>query len=299
MWNGFKIRRAAVEVERINKTPQQIELEAISHHRSAFRRLGVAVFVVSFIHMFTALSVYSDGSRLEQFASVAMTGLIDYSTWQLARYIFYVKRRDVLAKLGMVQREMVSERTKWSVRTFSFGLLLCFLLNLYFMWLRTPANESSVQWAINVGIALALSLFIPMLIAVAALIEAELENDFIMLEQDAAKRNALQKQITPNIRVVENDALRSNNEIVTPAQPLPRPSSLKSILNTNDTDGMALALREQGVTFVRTAKELGEILGFSSPASHSKARDTLLAAGVLRGVHGGYEVVYAVDEIRS
>lgn len=291
MWNGFKIRRAAVEVERIDKTPQQIELEAISHHRSAFRRLGVAVFVVSFIHMFTALSVYSDGSRLEQFASVAMTGLIDYSTWQLARYIFYVKRRDVLAKLGMVQREMVSERTKWSVRTFSFGLLLCFLLNLYFMWLRTPANESMVQWVINVGIALALSLFIPMLIAVAALIEAELENDFIMLEQSTAK-NILQSQATPKIRIVENDALQSNNETVTPAQQLPRPSSLKSILNTNDTDGMALALREQGVTFVRTAKELGELLGFSSPASHSKARDTLLAAGVLRGVHGGYEVVY-------
>jgi len=291
MWNGFKVKRAAVEVERINKTPQQIELEAISHHRSAFRRLGVAVFVVSFIHMFTALSVYSDGSRLEQFASVAMTGLIDYSTWQLARYIFYVKRRGVLAKLGMVQREMVSERTKWSVRTFSFGLLLCFLLNLYFMWLRTPVNESTVQWAINVGIALALSLFIPMLIAVAALIEAELENDFIMLEQDTAKRNALQKQVTPNITVVEQSAAISHDETKQNVLPIAKVYGLRSPMSTTDLEGMIGILRERDITHITTAKELGELFGFSSPASHSKVRDSLIAAGVLQSTDQGYNVV--------
>lgn len=161
MSNRYEVTRAAVEVSKVELTPEEVELDAINRQQRRWSWLSIATMIVSFIHMVGALAMFSAGHKIEQFAAVLMTGLVDGATWVVANYQDYAKRRKLT-------RSKLVSTLLWVALSISFGLNLAYLLT------HRPATLH--PW-ISSSIAIAFAIFIPLCIAVASLARGELEDD--------------------------------------------------------------------------------------------------------------------------
>jgi uncharacterized membrane protein (DUF485 family) len=140
-----------------------IELQAINRQQQRFSWLSIATMLVSFVHMVAALALFSDGTYLGNIAAILMTGLVDAATWVITGYLDYSKRRNL--------------KRNWLIKgLLGFALAISFGLNLAYMLAHMPPADKVPQ-VISVGIAIVLSIFIPLCIGVASLARGELEDD--------------------------------------------------------------------------------------------------------------------------
>jgi predicted DNA-binding protein (UPF0251 family) len=157
----YQVTRAAIEVQRVEKAPEDVELAAIERQKGRFFWLSIATMVVSFIHMVGALALFSDGTTIGAFAAFLMTGLVDGATWVVTGYYDYAKRRNL-------------KRGKLVASLLIVALIISCGLNLAYLLTHMPASlPGLVGWSI----ALAFAVFIPLCIAVASAERGQLEDD--------------------------------------------------------------------------------------------------------------------------
>lgn len=159
--DDYQVTRAAIAVQRVEKTPEDIELSAIERQQRRFFWLSIGTMIVSFIHMVGALALFSDGSTIGKFAAFLMTGLVDGATWVVTGYFDYAKRRNL-------------KRGKLVASLLVVALIISCGLNLAYLITHMPAAlPGIVGWSI----ALAFAVFIPLCIAVASAERGQLEDD--------------------------------------------------------------------------------------------------------------------------
>lgn len=281
---SYKIRRAAIEVERTDMTKVDIELDAIQRQQRRFKWVTYTMIGVSFIHMFAALALFSGAEWYEQLAAAGMTLMVDIATWALAEYHHYAKRRQ-LARSG------------WVRVVFGVALFISCTLNGSYLYANRPGEQQLPAW-VSIAIAVLFALFVPMLIAVASLIRGELEDDRIQVVQGTV----------PSVQAVRTPrrALGKTNEHIEalPAlteQPAIPASDLaynaKARVNTTDAGAIITHLIANDVQSFSSARELGRICGWGSPASASAGLRTLIDAdAVQRDDNGVYTLVYTEQE---
>lgn len=164
---NYKITKAAIQVER--QRAADLELEATDRQQGRFSWITVAMIAVSFVHMVSAVALFSGGAWYEMAAAAAMTLMVDVVTWAIGSYKDYAKRRSL-------------KRSGWVQTLFIFSLLLSFGLNLAYLLTHMPPDDK-LPWYVSVAIAIVFSVFIPAVIGVAALIRGELEDDKVQLKQ--------------------------------------------------------------------------------------------------------------------
>lgn len=269
--NDYRVTRAAVEMERIESTPEILELGAIDRQQKRFSWLSLATIIVSFVHMASALVLFSGHVWYEVAAALAMTGLVDFATWAIANYKDYAKRRKL-------------SRSGWVNALFGFALAISVGLNFSYLYANQPP-ATQVPPFVSFCIAVTFACFIPGCIAVASLIRGELEDDKLRQEQ------AMPSKKTPDVTIetIPVSALPGPNE--TKRQSRQQAYNTKTRLATSDAESILITLRQAGVSQFRYAKDLGEICGWESPSSCTKALDALRSAGMVREIDGGYEVL--------
>jgi hypothetical protein len=167
--HDYQVTRAAVEVERVAVTSEDLELQAIDRQQVRFSYLSLLAITVSFVHMAAALALFSRAAWYERGAALAMTGLVDVATWGLAGYFDYARRRHL-------------SRSGWIKALFGFALVISMFLNGAYLYANRPAVEVLPEW-MSISIAAAFAVFVPMLIGVASLIRGELEDDRLRTAQ--------------------------------------------------------------------------------------------------------------------
>lgn len=158
-----------------------LEIAAIDSQRWRFGFISAAAIVVSFVHMATALILFSNESLIERGAALAMTGLVDVATWIIAEYLDYARRRSLA-------------RSWWVKILFGFALLISMFLNGAYLWANRPPEEQLPGW-MSGGIAVTFALFTPMLIAVASLARGELTDDRLQRQQAATQERSATAQL--------------------------------------------------------------------------------------------------------
>src|SRR6266487_5007257 len=102
--------------KRMLSTTEMLELHAIERQQRRFGWISVAAIVVSFVHMATALALFSREALIERGAALAMTALVDVATCAIANYVDYARRRQLT-------------RSNWVKRLFAFALAISMGLN--------------------------------------------------------------------------------------------------------------------------------------------------------------------------
>jgi hypothetical protein len=274
---NYQVTRAAVEVERVEQTPEALELVAIDRQTRRFSLLSLATIVVSFVHMVSALALFSGEHWYEGLAAMLMTGLVDFATWAVAGYIDYAKRRGL-------------SRSGWVLALFYAALGISGGLNFAYLYANRPPAEKLPSWA-SVLIAVVFAFFIPACIGVASLIRGELEDDRLRQEQRQAAKSAKEATVR-EVREMRNRATQRPNEVEQPVlEGGQQRYNAKSLIATTDVASILDALQAAGVQRFQFAKTIGDTCGWSSPSSSTKALGILREAGALREVDGGYEVV--------
>lgn len=280
---GYQIRRAAVEIERADANPLDIELNAIQRQQRRFAWITYTMIGVSFVHMFTALALFSGAGWLEWLAAAGMTLMVDLATWGLAEYHHYAKRR----KLA---------RSAWVRVVFGVALFISCTLNGAYLYAHRPNEQALPAW-MSIVIAVLFALFVPMLIGVASLIRGELEDDRIQAMQlDAQPSVSVQKPRKASGKTNEHfpPMIEAHLNSI-PASDLAY--NAKSEISTIDAPAIVAHLNSSGVQAFKSARELGRLCGWSSPASGSAGLKTLIdASAVQRDDQGVYTVVYSEQE---
>lgn len=273
----YEVTRAAVELQKIEQTPESlaIEIEATKKLIQRFRRLSVGYIFVSFTHMATTLILFSSEHWYEKVAQVAMTIGVDYAIWVTMGYVHYVKK----------EKEPISWWIWWIV---VFAFLLVASLNFSFMYTKRPSPELLPE-PVSIVIAVAFAIFVPLCVAGGAHIHGKLEDKLLFLQ----KRLAAKTQRKTTIRDVRNSPSQRHNEAQRNQLPSPneRYGNGKSEILTNDVEGILEALNEAGIRRFAYASDIGRCCGWSSPSSSTKALNALREAGVVRKLANGYEVI--------
>lgn len=271
----------------------ELEIAGIERQQRRFAWLSLLAIVVSFIHMASALALFSRAEWYERAAALAMTGLVDVATWIVAGYLDFARRQ--------------RSRSRWAQILFAFALVISMFLNGAYLYANRPSAEILPEW-MSVCVALAFAVFVPMLIGVAALIRGDLENqrlellvaqtnDFSLVAQpafDAAPERdnehnvALQEKNTavqlPSPQVTNDQAAvtlqPTNSGTAPPAQPRSATNG-KALLATNDVAGMLRTLRQAQVREFANARELARLCGWASSSSGPRALRALLDAGAV------------------
>jgi hypothetical protein len=296
----------AEETERKPSTTEALELQAIERQQRRFGWISVAAIVVSFVHMATALALFSRETLIERGAALAMTALVDVATWAIANYVDYARRRQLT-------------RSSWVKGLFAFALAISMGLNGAYLYAYRPAADVLPTWT-SILIACAFALFVPMLIGVASLIRGELEDDRLCIQQAQARQMLyvatmpVQQQSAntmkhPTKSMVDGLAVdrerepahsidtRSCYRVNTfPTNQCPEPPSrtvpLSSTIATTDVAAIVVALRAAGVDRFQYASQIGEVCGWRSRSSAVKALQALRAAGAVHAYDdGGYVLV--------
>lgn len=283
---SYKIRRAAVEVERIDRGAVDIELAAIGRQQRRFAWITYVMIGVSFVHMFAALALFSGREWYEQLAAAGMTIMVDLATWALAEYHHYATRRK-LARSG------------WVRVLFGVALFISCTLNGSYLYANRPA-EQQLPYIMAVSIAVLFALFVPMLIGVSSLIRGELEDDRIQADQ----RAAISSEDVQINRTARKALTRTNEHIplqLDAEQPSVPASDLaynaKAEIATTDAEAIILHLYSSGVQSFSSARELSRLCGWGSPSSGSAGLKTLIGAdAVHRTDDGVYTLVYTEQE---
>lgn len=243
-------RRAEPPASAAERTPEQIELDAIAAQERGFAQLATATLVVGFVHMFWTLKAFSGEGLLEQIAAIFQTAIIDYATWRLMSYRHYAKVRGLT-------------RNRWVSWFFYTALTLSYSLNAVYLWLHSP---TTLHAAVNVVVTITVAGFIAMSVGVSSLIRGELEGD----RQEQEIKMAKQAQ---RVRIT----------VIRPPQrhkgSLPVSSNGKAALNADDVDAMLSLLRQKQVSYFNSVEALRKELGFASPSSGTKVYKALDAAG--------------------
>jgi hypothetical protein len=164
---------------------REIELQEIERHKRRFRFLTIATIVVSFVHMVTALLLYSGPEWYEQLATCLMTLLIDVATWVVASYLDYALRK----KLA---------RSAWVKRLFLCALAISGLLNFSYIYAKMPKDDVVPTW-ISVALAVFFGFFIPACIGVASLAVGELDDDRTKMQMADADERSLLGQLQSQV----------------------------------------------------------------------------------------------------
>lgn len=281
---SYHIKRAAVEIERADIDPTAIELRAIQRQQRRFAWITYTMIGVSFVHMFSALALFSRANLIEQIAAAGMTLMVDLATWGLAEYHHYAKRR----KLA---------RSAWVRVVFGVALFISCTLNGAYLYAHRP-NEQALPWWMSVVIAALFALFVPMLIGTASLIRGELEDDRIQVQQrDVQSVLSVQKPRRASEKPNEHRTplLLNDDATAIPASDLSY--NAKAEISTADAGAIVAHLLNNNTPMFSSARELGRLCGWSSPASGSAGLKTLLNTGsVQRDEQGVYTVVYTEQE---
>ena len=296
----------------------QLEIGAIEYQQRWFSRTSIGVIVVSFVHMFMALALFSSPLEpgtwgfivwiVERLAAAGMTLSVDIVTWRLAEYHHYAQRNELA-------------RSPWVRRLFNVALGISMFLNGAYLWVHAPKDLNPI---IGGMIALLFALFIPMTIGVFSLINGELEDD----------KHKIAKRIVQ--RAAEASAPQLAPEPARPPRPLPmkprKPRQLPAVaplapaapaaavdtthladltavevlgildtiddhqeatpvpasdlaynakLGTDDLGGILERIRQAGVSSFKSGRELMTICGWGSAESGSKGLRTLIDAGAV------------------
>jgi hypothetical protein len=291
--------------ERMPSTTEALELHAIERQQRRFGWISVAAIVVSFVHMATALALFSREALIERGAALAMTALVDVATWAIANYVDYARRRQLT-------------RSSWVKGLFAFALAISMGLNGAYLYAYRPSADVLPTWT-SILIAFAFAVFVPMLIGVASLIRGELEDDRLCIQQAQARQTLygpampVQQHPTNTLKhptksmvdasAVDRDRepvygmdIRSHNRVDTFAtnqcpQPPSRTVPMSSMIATTDVVAIVTALRTAGVDRFQYASQIGLVCGWRSRSSAVKALQALRAAGAVHAHDGGYVLV--------
>jgi hypothetical protein len=293
----------SVATERTPSTTEALELHAIERQQRRFGWISVAAIVVSFVHMATALALFSREALIERGAALAMTALVDVATWAIANYVDYARRRQLT-------------RSRWVKGLFAFALMISMGLNGAYLYAYRPPAAVLPTWT-SLLIACAFAVFVPMLIGVASLIRGELEDDRLCIQQAQARQTryvaplSVQHQSANTMKyppksMVDASAVdrdresayaiepRSSERVDTFApnqcpEPPSRTVSRSSTIATTDVAAIILALRAAGVDRFQYASQIGQVCGWRSRSSAVKALQALRAAGAVHASEdGGY-----------
>jgi hypothetical protein len=292
--------------EEMPSTTEALELHAIERQQRRFGWISVAAIVVSFVHMATALALFSRESLIERGAALAMTALVDVATWAIANYVDYARRRQLT-------------RSSWVKGLFAFALAISMGLNGAYLYAYRPAADVLPTWT-SIPIAIAFAVFVPMLIGVASLIRGELEDDRLCIQQaqvtqslDVAALSVQQqsrdtmKQLTKSMEdasaVYRDREPRYGTQAASsmlvdtfPTNHCPEPPTrtmqMSSTIATTDVVAIVDTLRAAGVDRFQYASQIGQACGWRSRSSALKALRALRAAGAVHAHDdGGYVVV--------
>lgn len=252
-----------------------VELAAIEKQDRTFRWLAWLTIGVSFVHMSSALMLFSEASWLHWIAAGLMTLMIDLSTAALAGYLFYVKRR----------RRVPS---RWVTVCFGFGLLIGVGLNGAYMWANRPA-EQVIPFAVSAAISVTFATFVPAVIGIASLIRGELEDD----RTDAMKRQAkgVVRVLSPETPALRSFSAGSSGKRFIASQGSNERYNHKTAIATNDVAAIAERLQDAGVRGTITMRELRDVCGWSSSSSSFAAKQHLLDAGIVDITEDGMRIV--------
>lgn len=290
----------------------KIDVQIIEHQQEWFSLTSIGVIVVSFVHMFMALALFSSAQEpgtwgfivwfVERLAAAGMTLSVDVVTWRLAEYHHYAQRNRLA-------------RSPWVRRLFNVALGISMFLNGAYLWTHAPKTLNPIMSGI---IATLFALFIPMTIGVFSLINGELEDDKHAILKRLAERLAEHSKPTtvptpaapqkprplpmkprkPMLHLNDSAAAPATTplEVIAPAlatmQELdaetPQASdtipasdlAYNAKLSTEDVAGILVKIREAGVSSFKSARELGQVCGWGSSASASRGLRTLIDAGL-------------------
>jgi hypothetical protein len=292
--------------ERMPSTTHALELHAIERQQRRFGWISVAAILVSFVHMATALALFSRESLIERGAALAMTALVDVATWAIANYVDYARRRQLT-------------RSSWVKGLFAFALAISMGLNGAYLYAYRPSADVLPTWT-SILIAFAFAVFVPMLIGVASLIRGELEDERLCIQQAQARQTLdvaalpVHQPSTETIKHHTNSTrdtsavypdrepaygipTASCNRVDTlPTNHCPEPPwctvHTSSAIPTVDVVAIVAALRAAGVDRFQFASQIGQVCGWRSRSSAVKALQALRAAGALHPHNdGGYVLV--------
>jgi MFS family permease len=234
--DDYQVTRAAIEVQRIEKSPEDIELGAIERQQRRFFWLSIATMVVSFIHMVGALALFSDGTTLGAVAAFLMTGLVDGATWVVTGYYDYAKRRNL-------------KRGKLVAALLVVALIISCGLNLAYLISHMPATlPGLVGWSV----AVAFAVFIPLCIAVASAERGQLEDDkTLYLTGDT--RNVAPKVIVTQVAPSATNAPQLLDIDLDMRLPRAQPTSA----GIDERAVEWLRLKENGATYAEVAQHFG------------------------------------------
>lgn len=307
--NRYEVTRAAVEVSKIELTPEQVEIKNAHDLQSRFKWLGIGWIGVSFVHMYALMKLFKVEGFIEEASLFIMVLGIDLALLYLATYVAIQRRKKQPVGCFM-----------WL--GFTFALLVEWTFNIGALWGNRPDN-SVIPTALSSAISIIFGTFVPLIIYVSSAIPSMLDRTIRSIRDEAlweAKR-ALQEELDQEAKVheLEMERLRREREIhlvtvrdVTENNPLESHKGLmdalpppdestqmerrgngKSEISTSDVPAMVEALRAAGIRRLDKTADLRSIGGWSSNTSAGKARDALLAAGVLReDGRGGFIVDY-------
>jgi hypothetical protein len=297
--------QASTATEQMLSTTEALELHAIERQQRRFGWISVAAIVVSFVHMATALALFSRESLIERGAALAMTALVDVATWAIANYVDYARRRQLT-------------RSSWVKGLFAFALAISMDLNGTYLYAYRPAADVLPTWT-SILIACAFAVFVPMLIGVASLIRGELEDDRLCIQQAQTRQTLdiaalpVHQPLTDTMQhsakiMEESSAVDRDHEpvysIPTTAcehvdtflvnqcpEPPARPARISSTIATTDVVAIVAVLRAAGVDRFQYASEIGQICGWRSRSSAVKALQALRAAGAVHAHDDGSYVL--------
>jgi hypothetical protein len=260
--DDYQVTRAAIEVQRVEKSPEDIELGAIERQQRRFFWLSIGTMIVSFIHMVGALALFSDGTTIGAVAAFLMTGLVDAATWVVTGYYDYAKRRKL-------------KRGKLVASLLIVALIISCGLNLAYLIKHMPASlPGLVGWCI----AVAFAVFIPLCIAVASAERGQLEDDktqylqanpkIPMVSLHAADNNVV-ATLSPRVRAVARPPSSMQRRHLRLASP--QSEQRVGPVLTDKHAATIVAMRDTSHPPMSFAK-IGEHLGMSGEAARQKYR---------------------------
>jgi hypothetical protein len=300
--------RGAVEVKPARpQDPQALDQQQISQLRKHFGWLNKQWIAVSFVHMSITMLLFSGNTTglvwLVTVGAIQVMVLgIDLALLWLSAYI--EAQRRFKQPVGFFH---------WSAFVVALGLEFGF--NTAALWSHRPPPDVFPSGASKL-LSVVFGAFVALIIYVSATSQSKLDRTRLAIDdfyaeqrrqadqqrqrdEDARRKREEDEEYRRRRREEQerNRRLESHNE----TKSLPEPVALGRIGNgkaripTGDVPAILTALREAGVTRFGTAKELGEICGWSSPSSATAARDALLSAGALREMPGGMFAVISME----
>lgn len=306
MTKRYEVTRAAVEVQQRTVNPAELEIERLNTLRSRFGLLNKQWIAVSFVHMAVVMMLFSDGSIITTVALLVMVLGIDLALMWLSTYL-------------EIQRRFKQPVGLFPWLAFFFSLFVEWGFNTAALWSHRPSPDVLPE-ALSKGLAFTFGTFVALIIYVSATIQTRLDRtiNFIHSAEAAAQRKRALEEAEQRrqeeeaeherrrrareaeLRLRQLEAqfspVESHKEAVEalpspdPAGQMERRGNGKAAISTSDVPAMLEALREAGVTRLENAAQLRDICGWASYATATRARDVLLAAGVLREDGTGFIV---------